>query len=454
MGRRDLVLLALAGLALLVSLGFFLGAPRLEAVAPAEGEEVAVGWVEVRLTFSRPVRLKDVAARVAFDPAVPGTWRLEGEGRVAVFTPEAPWPPGTEVRARLRGGVRAAGWLPWPALGGRSWGFSVAPVQLAYLSPANDTADLYAFDPQSGGVVRLTNLQGVLDYAVGPRGRWIYLSVRNVHFGADLYALDRLNADLEPALLLSCLADICTAPRPAPDGHTLAFQRSNASGQRLRIWLLDLDTKEARPISPENHYAQDPRWSPDGKLAYYDATRQGYVVLDGADEEIAFFPSDTHEGYAWTADGQALLVVRLQPLPQVKGTHGEPLVTGHLWRFSLTSQVPLDLSRPAEVEDAAPAADPTGRWIAFARRYMDPDRWTLGRQAWLMTPVGGSPHPVTQSPDFQHQAFAWSPDGQQLAFVRTDQGNLGLPPEVWMYDLTENALARVAFQAYAPQWLP
>lgn len=454
MRRRDLVLLALAGLALLVSLGFFVGAPRLEAVAPAEGEEVAVGWVEVRLTFSRPVRLQDVEARVAFDPAVPGTWRLEGEGQVAVFTPEAPWPPGTEVRATLRSGVRAAGWLPWPALGGRVWRFAVAPVQLAYLSPANGPADLYAFDPRQGSVSRLTNLNGVLAYAIGPRGRWIYLSVRNTRFGADLYALDRLSPEKEPVLLLACLADVCTAPQPAPDGRTLAFQRSDASGQHLRIWLLDVATGEARPVSPENHYAQDPRWSKDGKLAYYDATRQGYVVLNAAQEEEAFFPSDTHAGYTWTADGQALLVVRLQPLPQVKGTHGEPLVTAHLWRLSLTAGVPLDLSRPAEVEDAAPAADPTGRWIAFARRYMDPDRWTLGRQAWLMTPVGGSPHPLTQSPNFQHQAFAWSPDGKRLAFVRTDQGDLGLPPEVWVYDLAENTLARVAVHAYAPWWLP
>lgn len=454
MRRRDLVLLVLASLALLVSVGFLLGSPRLKAVAPAEGEEVAVGWVAVRLTFSRPVRLADVQARVAFAPAVPGTWHLEQEGRVAVFTPLAAWPPGAKVQVTLRGGVRAAGGLPWPALGGRSWRFAVAPMRLAYLSPADGPADLYAFDPQGGAVARLTRLNGVLAYAVGPRGRWIYLSVRNARFGADLYALDRLAPEKEPALLLACSLEVCTAPQPAPNGRTLAFQRSDASGQHLRIWLLDLSTGEARPISPANHYAQAPRWSPDGKLAYYDATRQGYVVLNAAQKEEAFFPNDTYAGYTWMADGQALLAVRLQPLPQVQGTHGEPLVTAHLWRFGLATGVALDLSRPPEVEDAAPAADPTGRWIAFARRYMDPQRWSLGRQAWLMTPAGGSPHPLTQSPNFQHQAFAWSPDGKRLAFVRTDQGDLGLPPEVWLYDLAGDTLARVAVNAYAPQWLP
>jgi Periplasmic component of the Tol biopolymer transport system len=199
-----------------------------------------------------------------------------------------------------------------------------------------------------------------LAYAIAPWGRWIYLSVRNARFGADLYALDRLSPGKEPVLLLACLADLCTAPQPAPDGRTLAFQRSDASGQHLRIWLCDVTTGEAKPVSPESHYAQDPHWSKDGKLAYYDATRQGYVVLNASQEEEAFFPSDTHAGYTWTADGQALLVVRLQPLPQVKGTHGEPLVTAHLWRFSLTAGVPLDLSRPPKWKMPRPPPTPRG----------------------------------------------------------------------------------------------
>ncbi len=452
MRRRDLVFLALAGLILLVSLSFFISAPRLQAVAPAEGETVAIGWVPIRLTFSRPVRAADVAAKVHLTPNVPGAWTVEGAQ--AVFTPHEPWQPGTEVTVTVTSGIRAAGWLPWPTLGGRSWRFRIAPMQLAYLAPADGPADLYAFDPQAGTVTRLTTLTGVVDYTVGPQGRWIYLSVRNDRYGVDLYRLDRLSLQNGPTLLLECGVDTCTAPQVSPDGQTLAFERSDPTGQHLGVWLLDLGTGEATLLSPERHYAQAPRWSRDGKLAYYDATRQGFVILDDQRREIAFFANDTLAGYTWTADGEALLAVRLQPLPELQGEHGEPLVTAHLWRFSLTSQVALDLSHPDEVEDASPAADPTGRWIAFARRSMDPQQWSLGRQAWLMTPDGGSPHAITQSPNFHHQAFAWSPDGEVLAFVRTDQGVIAAPPEIWLYTLADGALARAALNAYAPQWLP
>ncbi len=452
MSRREVGLLIIAVLVLGVSLGFFFGAPRLRAVSPAAGSTVAVGWAPVRLTFSRPVRAEDLQARVTFSPPTPGQWSVTGSQ--AVFTPTEPWPPGAEVRVTVKGGLRAAGWLPWPAWSGQTWRFRVAPVQLAYLAPADGPADLYAFNLQSGAVTRLTALQGVLDYTVGPRGRWIYLSVRNARYGADLYRLDRLAPEAAPTLLLDCGLDTCTAPQPSPDGRSLAFERSDPAGQRLGVWLLDLPTQEARLISPENHYAQAPRWSRRGQLAYYDATRQGYVVLEPPDQEVAFFANDTHEGYTWTADGGALLAVRLQPLPEIRDAHGAPLMTAHLWRFSLASAVPLDLSHPAEVEDASPAADPTGHWIAFARRSMNPQQWSLGRQAWLMTPDGGSAHPLTQTPNFHHQAFAWSPDGSQLAFVRTDQGTIAPPPEVWVYTLRDDALARVALNAYAPQWLP
>ena len=40
------------------------------------------------------------------------------------------------------------------------------------------------------------------------------------------------------------------------------------------------------------------------------------------------------------------------------------------------------------VEDVSPVFSPDGKWIAFARRYLDPLRWTPGRQVWLMRADG------------------------------------------------------------------
>ncbi len=452
MRKRDLFWLSLSGLLLLLSVAYFFGAPRLQSVAPEPDATVAVGWAEVRLVFSHPVRLADVQRRVTFTPPTLGEWRVTG--KEAVFRPSRPWPPGTRVTVQVAAGVRAAGPLPWPAATGRTWQFTVAPMQLAYLAPANGPAALYAFNLQDGASTQITALSGVLDYAVGPQGRWIYLSVRNAHYGADLYRFDRLHPEAGPSRLLDCGGDLCTDPQPAPDGHALAFTRTTPGGQSLRVWLFTLEDGQAQPLSPPDHYAQSPRWSPDGKLAYYDANREGYVVLDSQGQELGFFPNDTHEGYTWTADGLALIAVHMQPLPDIRDATGAPVIAAHLWRFNLASASIVDLSRPPEVEDASPVADPTGQWLAFARRSMKPQQWSLGRQLWLMTPEGASPHAITQSPNFHHQGFAWTPDGQQLAFVRTDQGTIAAPPEVWIYSLRDGGLTRVALNAYAPQWLP
>ena len=114
----------------------------------------------------------------------------------------------------------------------------------------------------------------------------------------------------------------------------------------------------------------------------------------------------------------------------------------------------MDLSSSPEVEDAAPAPDGQGRWVALGRRWLSPLRWTLGRQLWLMRPDGSEAHPVTHSPAFQHLAFAWGPTGRYLAFVRSDQAALAAPLEVWLFDVERGEMSRVVSNGYAPGWLP
>lgn len=455
MQRRDVWLFGLLAVILLLGVLYAWQAPKVRVVAPAPEVTVAVGWTTVRLQFSRPVRLEDVAQRVTFAPATAGDWTLVDE-HIAVFAPATPWPPGTQVTVTLRPGVRAAGWLPWPAWRGMRWTFTIAPVRLAYLAPAQGASTLYAFDPESGAVTRLTDLSGVQDAALGPQGRWLYLAVINSLQGIDVFRQDLLEPAAPPEQVLTCGRDACSPLRPSPDGRWLVWVRAAPRATTLRLEVLDLQTGETLPLSPPTHFAQDPRWSPLGdRLAYYDATRQGYVVLRaGSWEEVAFLPNEAGLDYTWSADGRALFAIVWQSLPEVTDAQGQPLLAAHLVRYDLATGVTLDLSQPAAVEDAAPVASPNGDWVAFARKYLEPNRWTLGRQLWLMRPDGTQAHPVTQSAAYQHYGFAWGPEGQRLAFVRSNQGQPDAPPEVWVYRLDSGALMRVAEDAYAPLWLP
>ncbi len=46
---------------------------------------------EVRLYFSAPVPLNTLYDNVSFNPSMTGSWRLEDDGKMAVFTPAEPW---------------------------------------------------------------------------------------------------------------------------------------------------------------------------------------------------------------------------------------------------------------------------------------------------------------------------------------------------------------------------
>ncbi|MDR2134760.1 MAG: hypothetical protein LBP27_06595, partial [Treponema sp.] len=56
---------------------------------------------EVSLVFSRPVALVSLREQVSFSPSMNGSWRLEGDGSAAVFTPAEPWAYGRRCEIRV-----------------------------------------------------------------------------------------------------------------------------------------------------------------------------------------------------------------------------------------------------------------------------------------------------------------------------------------------------------------
>jgi Tol biopolymer transport system component len=117
------------------------------------------------------------------------------------------------------------------------------------------------------------------------------------------------------------------------------------------------------------------------------------------------------------------------------------------------SQPLLDYSDPM-VEDALPTFSPDGQWLAFTRKYLDEERWTPGRQLWLLNMDSGELSQLTDSPNHQVIAIAWSPDGQQIAYVRANQVEFQNPLELWITYLDGSASQLIAVDAYAPAWVP
>jgi len=75
--------------------------PVLVSFYPAMYAEVPEPRTEVRLEFSESVPLNTLYDNVSFTPAMTGYWRLENEGKLAVFTPAEPWAHNKRYEVRL-----------------------------------------------------------------------------------------------------------------------------------------------------------------------------------------------------------------------------------------------------------------------------------------------------------------------------------------------------------------
>lgn len=473
--RRLVVLLFGLSLVLGAGLWYWRASPTLLEVAPISGSRDVPASFPLRLVFSRPMQPSSVETRLSTRPARRGTFSWEGN--TVVFHPAQPWPAGETVEVRLTAGARSVGLLPLSLRNEQTWSFTVGRPLLAYLWPSGGLADLYALDPVSGEITRLTaSAFGVLDFSVSPDGSRLFISMRNATGGSDLYHMERSpesTTSWSSALLLACPQAYCRSPRLSPDGVTLAFERAPLPGNALtvsgdalfpQVWLLTLDRDSSggsepsgeELASPPDHPTHTPAWSSKGNLSFYDVLERAYVVLDLDSGETTFLPNETGEPGSWSPQGDYFVAPEILSIPVAQGSldPGEAITASHLLRFDPETAASRDLSHGPFVEDTSPSFSPDGSYLAFARRYLEATRWTPGRQAWVMRPDGSEAIALTNAPAYSHSAFAWSADGRQIAYLRFNQETLIDPPELWMVAIGGSSPTQLVIGGYAPQWIP
>ena len=442
-GLLVLAILGLTGLA-------WSQTPRLVETFPAHQAVDVPASAPLRIEFSTSMNTESVATRLTTDPARPGT--LTWEGYTLVFTPSQPWPSGAQVTVRLAAGARAQTALSF-GLAAQSWAFNTAETLLAYLWPASGPADLYALDLLAGDTRRLTTDADILDYTFSADGLVVYYSSRNEQGGADLYLLERLGGQAAQRLLI-CGQNACRSPAVSPDGRLLAYEsvpQVNARSQLVQVWLIDLDAGSAAPVGNTTHESMLPVWSATGKLAYYDQTSLAYILYDPQTQSSLRLPNQTGQGGSWSPDGRYFVAAEISYITLESQLEME---LSRLLRYDTTTGAAVDLTGSNDLEDVAPLFSPDGTWIAFGRRYLDAARWTLGRPLWIMSPDGSNARPVTNDRLLVDHDYAWSLDGQQLAFVRFDQAAPTSPPALWLARIDGTELRELVIGGYAPLWLP
>jgi hypothetical protein len=423
--------------------------PRLLETSPKDGAVDVPAAAPLRLVFSDQMDAESISSRLSMEPNRPG--ELTWEENTLVFTPSQPWPSGETVTMTLAGGARARTGLSF-GMAQQSWSFTTAQTLLAYLWPASGPADLYALDPLTGDIQRLTTDAGILDYSFSAEGLVVYYSATNAQGGADLYALDRLS-EAGAQRLLVCGQTACRSPVPSPDGRILAYESVPhiTSSQVVQVWLFDMATETAEAVGDLAHPISQPRWSSTGKLAYYDQASQAYIIYDPQTGASLHLSNLTGQGGSWSPDGRYFVAAEISFIPM--NTLSEMGIS-RLIRYDAVTGAAVDLTRLDDVEDVTPVFSPDGRLIAFGRKYVDPARWTLGRPLWIMGTDGDGVHQVMTDTLRVDYDFAWSLDGAQIAFVRFDVGAPTNPPELWLVNADGSDPLDLVVGGYAPMWVP
>ncbi len=456
------------GLALGLAAARMILAPHILERWPASGTSVPA-TSEIRIAFNREMDKASVASHLHIEPSPDG--EILWQGSTLVFRPSPGWPSGSTVEVRLDTGARSRrGLSAWAST---RWTFSVAPPRLAYLWPADGTAQIYARPADGAQAEPLTAAsQGVTDFSLGVRGTRLAYTTEGDEGATELRELDLVRA--RDRLLFACGAgERCTSPELSPDGATLAFVRApmpNESAETLqtestRIWLLDEGSTTPVPVSPEGDIASAPFWSPQGWLAFVDSTRSAILVVDAARGEpyapIAVLPSRMGESGRWSPDGTSLIYPDLMrpPEPLLADPEAEaalPAMEAHLIRWDVSSGSLIDLSAASglQSEDTSPTFDPQGDWVVFSRRLLSEGGWTPGRQLWQMRLDGSQAAPLTDAPFINHGAPAVGPTGTPLAYLRFDLETPLEPAQIWWFDLETLRESRAVEGGYLPTWIP
>ncbi len=309
--------------------------------------------------------------------------------------------------------------------------------------------------------------QGVYDFDLSPDGARVVFAALRADGGADLR---QINLDGTGAAdLLTCPDAACLAPVFSPAAGWVAYERrelstgltGEATFGQPRAHLLSLTDHSDTPLGPDDSQTRTPRWGPDGRLSYLDETRQVLVVRDLASGAETFIPDTSGENGTWSPDGQFIVFPEIffppEPTPLPGATpsaeHSDKFFS-HLLRVTIATNEMRDLSGEGIVEDASPAYSPSGAWLAFGRKGLAAGQWTPGRQLWLMRADGTEAHVLTAEPLYNHSAFQWSADEQQIVYMRFNAAEPGAPAEIWIISVDGTSARKIVAGGYLPQWVP
>lgn len=321
-------------------------------------------------------------------------------------------------------------------------------TEIAFARGGGDCG-IYVASSKGGDARRLTqcdekDIQGT---SWSPNGEWIAYAARPSAEQPTRILLVSARSGERRVLTQPAPATIGDfSPRFGPDGHTLAFVRSNGD-YVMDVYATDIDVQtSAGSPAPLKRLTFDGRkvygfdWSPRGTQLVYASNRTGVFALwkvstDGGQPMPALGGDDDARYPAASRTGVDVAFVHA-------------LDDLNIWRIAVTGDSAARSETPLVAStrwDESPRYSPDGSHIAFMSTRSGPP------EIWIADADGSHARPVTSfgGPLAQHPS--WSPDGKHLALDARVDGHA----DVYIVDVESGTTKRVTSDSsdhLRPSW--
>lgn len=248
-------------------------------------------------------------------------------------------------------------------------------------------------------------LQNITDPQVSPDGKWIAYTLSSVDTTKD-----KRNADLwmvswdgKESVQLTNGPDGESKARFSPDGQYISFVSARQGATKSQIWLMDRRGGEAKKLTDFKTDLEDYVWSPDGKKLALILRAPDYA--DSAKTKVR--KPYVLDRYHFKADVRGYL-------------ESSPV---HLYLFDVATKK-LDTLTTGIYDETSPVWSPDGSQLAFvSNRTEDPDK-NQNTDIYVIDARKGATVKQLTTWTGADNSPAWSPDGKQIAYLRsTASGN-------------------------------
>jgi hypothetical protein len=447
--------------------------------APADGVSGANPRGPIAVVFDAPIDPESAADALVITPPIAGSTAVvelpddravpaasespsasqAPVGRGLVFTPNAALPAHTTYAVTLRPVVHSLG-ASGEVAAGRTWTFTTgqpsasAQNQVVFLTARGGVRNLWLMNPDGSNPRQITSsLSPIAAYDVTIDGQSIAYSA------AGVVRVVRVDGSDERTLTNPNRFEY--APQFAPDGRSLIVGRRGTDGTDQGWWLVP---------TPGRGFGDERQLLTDGAPAVGSAAA-GDDGLNSAAGGSPWGPRAAFDG-----DGSIVLLATADGTLQLIDLSG-PTATSARLNLTAASVPSWSSAREAFVVAATSATEPSsGVWLvrssgAASRLFDGAGPIATGGQhalaalrAGLGLPEplhvayqageGASPLMLTTAADLSDRTPVFSPNGQDILFVRVPLGDQGGSAGIWIVGADGRQLRQLTRDGAEPRWLP